>query len=287
MNFKPPNNLDARRRSPIAIEQALQQAALALQNARPAEAEWIAADILKGDPNESRALQISSNALIAQGRLADAIALLEKAVRRSHDPAVETQLALALKRTGRVEDALERLKRAIKRRPPFELAFLELGILLTERGQFDEAAEVLARGVELMPNGPSLWVQLGKAHVLRNHRSTARDCFTRVLDKMPNHAAALLGLARVMQSDGEYAAGAEVYRRFLAISAGEATAWIGLGTCLLELGQVDQATEAFRIVEQRAPQMYGQVLMALCGAGRGRFWLRPSAAARFVRGADR
>ena len=96
----------------------LAQARLALNAKRPQEAERVAQQILKTDPRRPQALHILVCALLMQNRAADAIAPLEDAVRALRDGETDTLLAIALRQTGRNEDALARLKRAIKRRPP-------------------------------------------------------------------------------------------------------------------------------------------------------------------------
>lgn len=279
--MKPPGQS---RQPPNAIEQTLQRAAFALQNRRPQEAEWIAAEALKSNPSEPRLLQMAGYALLIQGKPKDAIAPLEQAARRAHDPAVETQLAIALKQAGRAEEALERLRRAIKRRPPFPPAFFELGQQLSALERYDEAIEVLKGGLALMPQVAELSAQLGYILMNRNDRAGARATFTRAIELAPRHVDALYGLARAMQRDGDYAPAAETYRRLLAIKPDEAAARIGLGACLLELGQQDAAMDSLRQASHIAPQMFGQTLTALSASARGRFWLRVSDAEKAVKG---
>jgi len=115
------------------VQDKLQQARLALHNRRPQEAEQIAGELLKSHPQDVRLLNVFAYSLLMQNRAHDAIVALEPAARQFHDPEVDTQLALALLQAGRNEDALSRLRRAIKRRPPFPPAFYELGGLLFSR----------------------------------------------------------------------------------------------------------------------------------------------------------
>ena len=63
--------------------------------------------------------------------------------------------------------------------------------------------------------------------------------------------------------------------------------WVQLGYCLLEAGDRDAGSDCFRTAARGNPQNYGNVLAALVKSGRGRFWLKPSAAARFFQGGKR
>ena len=51
---------------------------------------------------------------------------------------------------------------------------------------------------------------------------------------------------------------------------------------LLELGEREKAVDCLRATVKAAPQLYGRALRTLVGAARGRFWIRPSAAAEFL-----
>ena len=112
-------------------DEALQQASRALNAGRPQEAERIAAAVLKTNPRHAGALHVAGYALLMRRRFDDAIAMLEPVARSQHNAEFDTQLAIALRGAGRDDDALARLKRAIKRKPPFAAAFVELGDLLT------------------------------------------------------------------------------------------------------------------------------------------------------------
>lgn len=125
--------------------EALERASVALNNQRPEDAERLAGEVLKSDPRRTRALHILGCALLAQGRADKAIAPLETAARGTHDPEIDTALATALRRTDRLNDALSRLKRTVKRHPRFAPTFRELGSLLFAMGHFDEAIVALKR----------------------------------------------------------------------------------------------------------------------------------------------
>jgi hypothetical protein len=58
---------------------------------------------------------------------------------------------------------------------------------------------------------------------------------------------------------------------------------LDLGHCLLELGRFDEAVACLRGMVAASPKLYGKALTALVSAGHGRFWLRPSAAAAFLK----
>ncbi|MGE5165445.1 MAG: tetratricopeptide repeat protein [Sphingobacteriales bacterium] len=105
-----------------AADETLQRAMAAIQNQRPEEAARLAKDVLNKNPSQPKALHILGYALLMQEKPIDAIEPLEKAFRSLRDPAIETQLAIALRKAGRTDEALKRLARATKRTPPFPAA---------------------------------------------------------------------------------------------------------------------------------------------------------------------
>ncbi len=198
---------------PNASDQALERASLALRMQRPGEAERIAAEVLKANRGNVGAAQILGQALLMQNRGAEAIAPLEKAARRSEDPAVETLLGAAFALTGRLDEAIEQLRRATARRPPYPPAFLEHGIQLARAGRFEEAMAALESGLALAPEAVDMQRELAALHLKRNDRTRARELLARALKAAPDRPDLLTGLAQVMLLDGDYASAAEAFRR--------------------------------------------------------------------------
>lgn len=266
---------------------ALERALSALNSQRPHDAERIAADIVKRDAGHARALQILGVARLMQGRAQDAIAPLETAARGRRDAEIETQLAIALRQVGRHDDALPRLRRAVKQRPPYPPAFRELGALLFAREQYDEAIAVLKRGLEVAPMMPDLSIQLGYVLVQINDCAGAKAAFARALQISPHSSDALFGMAKTLRGAGEVRPAAEHFRRYLISAPGDQSAWLQLGHCLLDLGEIEAGYDCFRTAARGDSKCYGKALASLAASRRGRFWFRPSAAARFMQAAKR
>jgi Flp pilus assembly protein TadD len=262
----------------------LEQAATALRNNRPSEAEQLATELLRKDPRNSRALHILGCALLSQGRTQESLTPLDAAARGRHDAEIDTHLAIALRQTGRHEDALSRLKRATRRQPTYAPAFHELGCLLAEMGRDAEAIEAFRHGVEIAPMMPDMSIRLGYAHLRCRDAIAARSAFARALDIMPNSPDALFGMAKSHQEVGENQEAAGFFRRYLAIRPNDAGAWITYGHCLLEQGDLDNGYACFRTAARGGPQHYARALGSLIASGHGRFWLKPSAAAQFMLG---
>jgi tetratricopeptide (TPR) repeat protein len=266
------------------LGESLQRATLALNAKRPEEAQRIAEEILRRDPRHARALHILGFALLIQGRAEAAVSPLEAAARGRRDPEIETQLALALSQLGRRDDALSRLKRASKRQPPYAPAFHGLGSLLFAMEHYDEAIEALRRGVTVAPMMPEISIQLGDVFLERRRYEEARAAFGQALSISPDLSDALIGMGKAQYAMGRSEAAAECFRRCLRIRPDDDSIWLHLGHCLLRLGEREAGFECFRTASRGDPKRYGRALLSLAASGRGRAWLKPSAAARFMRG---
>ena len=269
---------------PNAIDVALERAILALRMQRPDQAEGIAAEVLRANRGNARAAQVLGQALLMQNRAPEAIAPLEKAARRGGDPLIETLLATALAASGRLDEALGQLRRTTARRPPFLPAFVEYGSQLARTGRFEEAIAVFDSGLALAPHTVDLQKELAFLLLKRNDRARARELLLQAFTAAPERYDVLSGLGQVMLLDGEYASAADAFRRVVALQPDDAGARADLGRCLLELGERDAGEASIRIATRDRPQMIGRAIMSLAVSSHGRFFLRPSAAARFLRG---
>ncbi|MCX7311836.1 MAG: tetratricopeptide repeat protein [Hyphomicrobiales bacterium] len=273
----PPNNP----RGPAAVDAALARAKTALDQGRASEAEQLARTVLAKDARHAHALRLLGGALLLQERHAEAIEPLERAAKVLREPGLDTQLAIALRTVGRTDDALSRLKRAIKREPPYAFAFHELGFLLNALHRHDEAIATIRRGIEIAPLASNLWVLLGSIYHARRDLQGAQAAFARALTISPNLASAHYGIGTALMSQAAFARAAEHFRIASINDPGDLQARLKLAGCLLETGQTDTALASLRTVVRGGPQeVYAMSLKLMLSTGRGRFWLRPSAAAR-------
>ena len=267
------------RNGKTSTDDALKRATAAINRGRADEAEQIARGVLGKDGRHAGALRMLGSALLLQDRADDAVAPLESAARALRDPAVDTELAIALRRAGRDNDALSRLKRATKRRPPYAFAFHELGFLLFSLRRFDEAVSAVHCGMEVAPFMPDLPTLLGGILHARHDHAGAKAAYSRALSIAPDHPGARFGMGTGLMEQAAFAPAAEHFRFAALNNPNDLQVRLKLGACLLELGQTASALACLRAaVRNGAPGAYGMSLRVLLSSGRGRFWLQPSRA---------
>ena len=261
---------------------ALAKALLAFQMQQLEEAEQLASQVLKSDRGNTLAAEIVGRALMAQNRLDEAIVHLAKFARRTEEPSIETLLAGMLGAVGRRDEALDHLRRAVARRPPYIPAFVELALQLRKTGQFDEAMTVTASGLAFAPQSTDLQLALGYVLAERNERTRAQAVFAEVHAADPMNHDALLALAATVIWDGDYERAADLYRRALAIKPLDETR-IRLGKCLLELRQREEAEALLRTATHGVSQLAAPAIKAMVSTSHGRIFLQPSSTLDFLR----
>lgn len=277
-----PNSSDSRKQ-PAAVAEALQSARRALETGQAADAERIAIGILQADPGHREAAKVLGYALMTLGRNAEAVVVLEKAARGNRDAEADTAYGIALRQAGRGDDAVTAFNRAIKRDSKYPMAFYELGRTFAEQGRLDEAIGAFRQGCAIAPAMVDMVARLGNCYLASGDRRNARQCFERVLGLAPGHYAAAEALGMILMDDRDYAQAAVLFRAMVTADPGNAHARLGLANCLLHLGKDDAAYDNMRAAAERGAKYYGQALRLAVTAQRGRFWLRPSDAARAIK----
>jgi tetratricopeptide (TPR) repeat protein len=236
---------------------------VALMNAgRDTELESKARELLNQHPNVGVLWQLLSVSLSRQGK--DDLQALQMATKLLPEDAVaHNNLANALGRLGRLEDAVINYRHALRLNPQFAEAHNNLGHALLDLRQLDAAAASLRRAIELKPcyaeahdNLGTTLLELGRPNeaVASYHRALEIEAeFTEVHNNLGN---ALLELGRL---DGALAS----YRRALKINPNFTEAHNNLGNGLRGLGKLQDAETSYR----RALEINPNFAEAHCNLG--------------------
>ncbi|MBR0912686.1 tetratricopeptide repeat protein [Bradyrhizobium japonicum] len=266
--------------SPLA--QLLQQAFLALRAKQFDIARQLATEALKSNRTDRNAVLILAHALLGQERAEEAIAPLEKAAKRNGDPEIETLLGHVLCAARRRSDGLAQLRRTAARRPPYLPAFQELAGQLANAGEVGKAVGMIEQALALAPASVDLQLDLGRMHVRNNNRAKARTVLTAARAIAPRRTDILTELAWAELLDGAYAEAADTYRHALGLRPDDTLSRANLAICLMEMGQRTSGETALRLVLRGRPHMLSRAAFAMATSSHGRFFFRPSAAAKFL-----
>lgn len=177
---------------------------------------------------QSREAQLYAGRCRARaGQWEGAIRIFRQSLARfGEEPAARYYLATCLSQSGRFEDAIyeaEPLETAAEADWSARAQSL-IAWTLRRAGRLDDALERLRRAQRQFPNRLEIHLELGQTALLRGAFSEAKAAFQAVLDQAPNHLAATLGLAHATVGLGQ---DREAEKQFAAVVASAGAAPIG------------------------------------------------------------
>nr|WP_310523734.1 sulfotransferase [Polymorphobacter sp.] len=166
------------------------------------------------------------------------------------DPGLLTTLGLALRRQGRLSEALQAFDTAIAHGPEYPVAWLERGFALHQGSSLQLAEESYRRAVALDPYRAAALAGVAAVAAVRGDTATAREFAMRALAVDPADAVAHCAIARGEIAAGEAAAAVDRLRALLANPAlnieNHSAAASLLGDGLAKLGDPAGAVQAYQ-----------------------------------------
>ena len=159
-----------------------------------------------------------------------------------------------------------------------------LGIVAIDSGRLEDALDHLSRAIELNPFDPVARIRRGQVRMDQGLAEQAASDFERALALTPEAPAALAGMGRVALHRGEHARAAELFEQALVISPGATRLHQSLAMAYRGLGQVDRAREHLALMgegsepvqdpllervqaQSRSPQFYLELALGQAAAG--------------------
>lgn len=126
-------------------------------------------------------------------------------------------LGMALSDTGKLNDAVNHLRRAVTIAPDFTNARVALGIALQRQGEQADALRVLREAV--IRDGQNSWARrnLGACLLNAGANEEAEECLRRAVVLDPKDQLAMFGLAEALANLGRLQEADEAYRRAIDI----------------------------------------------------------------------
>jgi predicted O-linked N-acetylglucosamine transferase (SPINDLY family) len=226
---------------------------VALFNAgRYIELERRAALLVDTHPVSGMAWKVLGASLQAQGK--DALPALRRAAKLlPEDADANSNLGVALKTLGQLEQAVAYYHRALEIKPDYAEAHSNLGTALRTLGKLDDAVTSYRRALDLKSDYTQANFNLGNALQALGRFDDALASYVRVLEVKPDYAEVLGNLGNAQQTLGLRHRAAASYRRALALKPNYIEVHSNLGNVLRELGQFDDAVASYRLALALAP----------------------------------
>lgn len=189
----------------------------------------------------------SAHAHLVAGRLNESEATCLDVLRQAAEhPQALFLLGLVRFRSGRAEEAVRLLERAVRAAPDFTAAHNELGIILITLGRRLEAIATLHRAAELEPGNAEVQVNLGNAYHSQGELDTAEGIYREALRLDPNHVRGHVSLGNLLYQVHRTPEALEIFARAAALAPGNSGAHHFLGKALRDVGRVDEALASFQ-----------------------------------------
>jgi tetratricopeptide (TPR) repeat protein len=169
------------------------------------------------------------------------------------DPETLVLSAAYLAKTGRLDQAIEHYRRAVRHRPDYAIAHQMLGAALVDRGDLDEALKHFTELTRLRPEDAHAWQMIGAIHAEQERFKEALGFYETALALNSNDANIHYNLANALDHIGRRTEAIQHYERAVTLNPDDADAHNNLGVLLLRTGQRTKAAIQFREVLRIRP----------------------------------
>ena len=204
-------------------------------------------EALAAAPDDATALGGLGVLLVQTGRSQDAITPLERAVEKAPaDAQGQVNLGSAYAGTGRLPEAIAAFRRALTLAPDHRHGWRNLAMALLRSDRFDEAAVAIERLLKLAPDQAEPHRLAAELAMRRQKPADAARIYRQLLDREPGNARDLAGLAGALAAQGDVATAVAHWREAVSLKPDRADYWNQLGTGCRAMGDSSGAIEAQR-----------------------------------------
>ncbi|MBL8825995.1 MAG: tetratricopeptide repeat protein [Planctomycetaceae bacterium] len=231
------------------------------------EAERLYRQIIAAAPQTADAWQLLGALDFQQGRHAEAVAHIQRALDLgSRHTGLYNNLGAALRALGRNDEAIVALRQSLDLDPRNAGAWNNLGNALKETGQLDQVQAAYQRAVELDPKLADAHDNLARLFQHQHAIDRAIHHYRQSVLYKPHNPRSHNNLGTLLLLAGQREEALRAFDTAINQQPGYARGWNNRGTALRELGRPMEAEEAFRRAIEldatlfEAANNYGEVL---------------------------
>jgi tetratricopeptide (TPR) repeat protein len=184
----------------------------------------------------------------------DELTLFRDMVKTSGDSAaVFTNLSIATRERGLLDEAVAHGLRAVQLRPDAADTHIALGAAYIANGRMPEAAAALEKAARIAPDSAEALSNLGIAYMNLGRREEALAAYLAAQRLSPYRPEIPANLGILYYEWGRYAEAVGSLRGAIGLKPDYAMARSLLGVCYAKLGDRQRALEEYRWLQERAP----------------------------------
>lgn len=206
-----------------------------------------------------------------EDRLLLQIALMERRLEKYPDDFLaHANLGGALQLTGRLGEAIDHFRKAVRRHPSDATLLNNLGAALKEAGALEQAERWFERALQVRPDHPDAWYNLAQVYWEQGRLRKAIDCFQQVLAARPADLEARRRLSYLYTETGDFDAAAVQLTELVRARPQEADLAADLGRVEALRGKLGAAAHWFEQAMRLKPDHAGALAgLAQIYAGSG------------------
>jgi tetratricopeptide (TPR) repeat protein len=171
----------------------------------------------------------------------------------SAEAITENNLGTALQEDGRLDEAIDRYRRALAFDARYVPALNNLGTALRAAGRLEEAVATYGQALEAGTDAASIHYNLGNALMAKGDAAGAAAEFQKALAVNPRFVEAMNNLGQALDAAGAHAQAIATLRRAIELDANSAVAHRNLANALASAGASAEAASHFREAIRLAP----------------------------------
>jgi tetratricopeptide (TPR) repeat protein len=207
-----------------------------------ADAETVWQDTLRKNPNAWLAHYNLGTALLKAGKLEEAMAHFEEALRIQADyPEAHCNLGVVLQKLGKVTEAKEQYEEAVRVKPDYAEAHYNLGSTLFVLGKITEAIQEYEQAIRIRPDYVAAHSNLGLALARVGKIQEAIDHYKQALRIEPDSAAVHYNLGSALAQSGRPSEAIGEFEQAVRSKPDDAEIHYTLGSALARLGRLPEA----------------------------------------------
>jgi tetratricopeptide (TPR) repeat protein len=179
------------------------------------------------------------------GRFDETIEQFEELLKFKSDSATHSDFGIALLHTGRVQDAVEHFRLAMKYDPNCLPAHFNLAVALQDQGRLDEAVGEYRKYLQIKPDDPNALNALGTALGQQGKLDEAVKYLTQALRIDPNSGDAHTNLGYALTFQGKLDEAVVHLAKALRLDPNSAKAHYYFGKALSQKNKIDEAVAHF------------------------------------------
>jgi tetratricopeptide (TPR) repeat protein len=155
-------------------------------------------------------------------------------------------LGLATSQIGMLDEAIRAYNQAIKLKPDYADAYINMGVILKAQGKLAQAIEAYKKSITIDPNYVEAFINMGNALQDQGKLDKAIEAYNKAILLKPDYADAYINMGLILHDQGKFDEAIEAYNKALTLKPNYAEAYSNMGNVQKDQGKLNHAISAYK-----------------------------------------